>query len=375
MYAKLVATANVNPCLLIRDIVRLCTSDTPNTTLISGFSNTSSVVIDPTPAGWTYVYSTADTTTLQPASNATINNTTAYEWWAMSAPCLGPLSGNATLKYAKLTTVGAGTANSIATNTLSGFALTGAANIQTSSVTNEGTRRGANSTSAASFPLYAWGSATYHLIATPRHVTLIREGYNYQGVWEYAFTDVHSFYTTSSPFLQINHGGENGSNNTTSAANTGPADPVYTTTTAFNTQSNISNLNTQNFGSYTSCLFNVTVPSTGVSYGSLSLGIMQNMSMLTANNLLAFQPYLFNYGRLSSVNSTGATRNLLNPIFINGGSIGHPTLDVSTTSKIYNVKAGIASTGDNIDINGTTYTFFNSGTSSNNGLALVMTTS
>jgi len=372
MYAKLVTSSNTSPSILARDIIRLCTSNSPSTADLGGFSNTSSSIIDATPAGWTYAWSTVDSGTLATVAAApSVTPTSPADWWGMSAPCLGPLAANGTLKYVKLTT-GASTsqANSSALGTGYGFSLSGATNIASgNTVTNEGWRRQSNQVSIGTSLCLTQvaGIGTFHLIATPRHITIIKEGAMFTGLWETAITDVHTFYSsTAAPFVQVNLD----NTSTSITVTTSYYNEVYSASTqAISLSSTAShgwNLN----------LFGITVPSTGTYYGTLSMGSPFDWEPDTATTNLSLQPYLFPLGKLSSTNSSGVTRNLITPIFINGQAIGHPTIDISSICNIYATRAGIATTGDTVDINGTTYTYFNSGTlASPRGVGLLLLTS
>ena len=372
MYAKLVTSSNTSPSLLARDVIRLCTSNSPSTADLGGFSNSSSSIIDATPAGWTYVWSTVDSGTLATvAAAAAVTPTSSADWWGISAPCLGPLEANGTLKYVKLTT-GGGAANSQATNTVFGFSLSGATNIASgNTVTNEGWRRQSNTSAPSTCtPTQIAGIGTFHLIATPRHITIIKEGAMFSGLWETAVTDVHGFYSsTAAPFVQVNL-----QNTAVAISQTKTAGGVYDEVYIASTQQVLGSFNTIAGWNYN--LFGITVPSTGTYYGALSMGIPPDMSLSTTNTNLSLQPFLFPTGKLSSTNTLGVTRNLITPLFINGQAIGYPTIDISSICNIYATRAGIATTGDTVDINGTTYTYFNSGTiDSPRGVGLLMLTS
>lgn len=372
MYAKLVTSSNTSPSLLARDVIRLCTSNSPSTADLGGFSNSSSSIIDATPAGWTYEWSTVDSGTLATvAAAAAVTPTSSADWWGISAPCLGPLAANGTLKYVKLTT-GGSVANSQATNTVFGFSLSGATNIASgNTVTNEGWRKQSNSyfnSDGASYGItQVAGIGTFHLIATPRHITIIKEGTMFTGVWETAITDVHTFYSsTAAPFVQVNLDNTSTSITMTSA--------YYNSVYSASTQAVATTTNDSHGWNYN--LFGITVPSTGTYYGTLSMGAPRDWSAATATTNLSIQPYLFPLGKLGSTNSSGVTRNLITPLFINGQAIGYPTIDISSICNIYATRAGIATTGDTVDINGTTYTYFNSGTlASPRGVGLLMLTS
>lgn len=60
MYVKLVATTaltgvGIPISSVLKDIARMLTATTPSLSLLTAFNQTSSVLVDATPAGWTYV--------------------------------------------------------------------------------------------------------------------------------------------------------------------------------------------------------------------------------------------------------------------------------------------------------------------------------
>jgi len=353
MYAKLVLSSITATSLLIRDIVRLCTSASPSTSLLTGFNAASSAIVDATPAGWSYVYSNVDTGSL--AAQGTGASSGAQDWWAISAPCLDGVK----TKYALLTCEYLGNT----TSAYNGFCLTAATNVVTTTRTNEGFRTASASISYATSTnqhfLRFQGAGTYHVIATPRHITIIQDSARYGAVWETSVTDVHTFYNMT-PMIQVNFDGTTASQtgNTTGAA--------VATPFTINASAVTVNVNAQIFG--------FTDPSTGTAYGNLVLVGRALDYGPTAAAALGAQPYLFAYSRTTTVSDTGGTRNTVNPIFFQGLSYGLPTTYVTGVCDIYATRGSAGTAGDTMTINGTTYTYFPCGASGaqrNNGLVML----
>ena len=355
MYAKLVYSAGISrtatrygSCNMIRDIVRLCTSNTPNVNNLIAFSNTSSVIIDTTPAGWSLVYSNGDSTTL-PDANTDPNSQSALQeyYWAISAPCLGPGDNNSTLKYAKLTSTYLGNVNTACTAAL-GFTITGAVSVSnTGTVTGESFRVFLSSTSstaearAADFDL--GGNGTYHLIATNRHLTIIKETVGFHSIFEHTVSDYHTFYGIA-PVLVFNHKG----------VNSNSADPGTTTsTTPVNGSQATGAPAGSNGPQHSKCLFNITNPNTGTNYSVVQLGDASKtpyLSVRTATSLMR------------TVASNGITRNLVVPLMVQFMEYGMPTCFITDVCDIYLTGGGIGTTGDTFSIAGTNYTYFDCGT-------------
>lgn len=356
MYAKLVYSAGLSftsntqysPFNMVRDIVRLCTSETPNVDNLIAFSNTSSVVIDTTPAGWSLVYSDVDGTTLPDANtDANSSPSTQVNYWAISAPCLGPVEG--TTKYAKLTTSYISNKNaSSGTPSNSGFSLTSASSItNTGTVTGEGYRLQyptGTPSSAEATRLAAWdlsGNGTYHVIATQRHLTIIKEGAGYHSVWEHSITDYHTFYGVAPVVATVFRG------TTVSGPNsTGPASTTPPTGAISNTIDNVR------------CLHNITDVNTGTNYSAVSMSAQE------------LQPYLSPstyYTNMRTVSINGTTRNIVTPMMFQLMQWGVPTCFITSVCDIYMAQGGIGTTGDTFTINGSTYIYFDCGST---GLAI-----
>ena len=333
MYAKLVVgNSNISALGAMRDIGRLITSGSPSISDIGTFSTTSSVIIDSTPAGWTYVGSitAADRPTIAAtgASHA-MTNDVDYNL-CFSAPGLS----SAVPKYAILTQGVRSTAGST-------FSLTGASSATSLGVvTNEGPRYWEPNTGGANSELSAvacdvTAGKVLHLIASPRHITIIQEGSGLCAVWESTQTDAHTFYGTA-PFVQFSH--MNSSNLNSTFITT----PTTTTTTIT--------------ASVLAAVFNLTNPNTGTNYGVYDP---------SEGNFYYNSPNLFNWvlgGRSSTINAAGSPRYQIGPVFYSLGTKGYPTQYVTGVVPIYWTGADIGTTGDIVDVNGDSYTFFNCGT-------------
>jgi hypothetical protein len=341
MYAKLVTGGSaVIPSQLIRDIVDLCTSNSPSTSNLSGsgFSTTSSVVVDNTPAGWTYVYSSLDLGTLRSASTPSANS---YDWWAIKSPCLAPAG---TEKFVVINNTYTDT-----TGTAGGFWMAGASNVVTSTITNRGSYGGGASLSPAqtftsdSYNAFAnVANQTFHLIATPRFILIIREGIKYHAVFEHSASELHEFYNTA-PFCQLNIGSNTSAGGVTSPGTLGGA--VVTGSSGSG--------NAHNFE-----IFNHTDPNTNINYGVLSFG-GPGESNVAAGASLAQQPFIWTARMGTTLSTTGATRNIVKQMLFQGFSYGLPTCWITGISDVWMTRGSAGSTGDTMIINGETYTYFN----------------
>lgn len=340
MYAKLVAgasDANVYQCL--RDICRLLTATSPSINDLSGsgFSTTSSVILDATPAGWTYVGSNKPTDTPSigsGAADATISTTT-YHNFCLSAPMAGDSNK---LKYAIFTQSFIGT--SATTPYKSIFSLSGAQSVNSSGVTtNEGYRQGTSTagTTVVNTNLHVGAGSIIHLIANPRHITVVQEAKGVMAIWETTSTDAHTFYNRPA-FISFAH-------TLTTSVGTGnintQASPLTGTLNANNIAANA---------------FNVTDPNTGTTYGTYEISVngLQNLGSLYQVQASA---------RANSIDAAGSPKYQISPVFFQLHTIGQATQYVSGVVPVYWCKAGLGSTGDNVDISGDTYTYFNSGNS------------
>lgn len=346
MYAKLVATANHSPLGCIRDICRLLTSNSPSTALLGAFSSTSSIIVDNTPAGWTYVGS--NQTAEQTAGGvAAIGTSTTHSGGAepaniaLSAPCLN----TGLLKYATFTTVH----DTDSTAIYRGIALSGAQTVNSAGIcTNEAFRPRVSAASGAMYSEYSsfsiYSSQILHLIANPRHITIIAESTGLIGFWETSGTDVHTFYN-SAPVVLYNHA-------ISTSATIGPfSSPTYYSGTAYQY--------------VTSVLINQINVNTGTIYGNMNVPI-ESSGGLSSGSLYQFNQTL----RSSTINSAGSPRYQIGPIYFQNGAYGYPVQFVTGVVPIYWTKPGLGNTGDTVDVNGTNYTYFNCGSSGKFGVIL-----
>ena len=347
MYAKLVVGSSaLHAVRAMRDIGRLITSTSPSTSLLSGFNVASSIIVDATAAGWTYVGSNNSNDRPSIAAiGASADTTSPYGLSADVAYNLcfsAPAADTGYLKYAILNTV----LQNTGTNTY--FALTGADSATSLGVvTNEGPRRYFASTQgngeAAGLATRLSAGDIIHLIATPRHITIINENRGISAVWETSNTDVHTFYSKP-PFIQYNHCD---SSIFTREGIIAPGVATTTRTTAVMT-----------------AVFSHVNVVTGVVSGTrdVTQGGITNTQYLyqTSANM-----------RNNSMTASGVPVYQVNPVFFQDGLGGYPTQYVSGTVPIYWTAPGVGTTGDSITIGSGIYTFFNCGT----GFGVAMQTS
>jgi hypothetical protein len=348
MYAKLyVGPSNISAVRAIRDIGRLITSGNPRTDLLTAFNSTSSIVVDNTPAGWTYVGgvnaadqpsiaaigSTADTTSPYGYTNDTHFNL------AFSAPCL---NNESRLKYAALSIAWKGAPSGAYT-----FSLTAAASANALGATvNEGPRVQANAIEGIgeTNALALWSAANQilHVIATPRHITIIQEGRGLAAVWEATNTDVHDF-LNKPPVIQYSH-------------------VVSTATVRFPIIVPTSYSVTQNAG-WMAVAIGVTDVNTGTFYGTydVSENGFTNLGSLVQN---------LTTRRSNSINAVGSPKYQIGPVYFQIGELGYPTQFVTGVVPIYWTRGNIGSTGDELEVGGDSYMFFNCGA----GFGVIMKT-
>jgi hypothetical protein len=336
MYVKLVIGAAANPLQCIRDIARLITSVAPSISDLSGqgFSTTSSIVIDDTPAGWTYVGSNKATdrpTIGGGAADATwVAGTNSN--WAFRAPCLNPAQAN---KFAILT-------HNITNTAPSGnyFGLTGAVSVSSLGVaTSEGPRIFSSSSTALFLApnLTTAAATTIHLIATPRHITIIQEGRGMHAVWETTSTPIHDRLLTA-PFVQYSHGQASSTSATPLSVIATIAAPSGTATNA----------------TVTGTVFSVTDVNTGTYFGT------SDASVGTTHNLFnLFQHYA--NSRANAIDQAGNPRYQISPVWLHMSNLGYPAQYVTGVVPIYWCRAGLGISGDTVNIGGENYYYFHTG--------------
>jgi len=339
MYAKLVTPSTyVNPLFYLRDIGRLITNSSPSTSLLSGFSQSSSVIFDSTAAGWTYVGSnhSVDRPTIATSSETTAPDGTSWNF-CFSAPCL---SGSA-LKYITLNPYN----YSSNTSFNAGFTVTAGSNASSVGVvTGETPRLYINSTAANIATRDTYGltssfgstSQTYYLIANQRHCTLICENVGMVGLWESSMTNAHTFYGTA-PFVMYNH----------YAGTSASALTTYTTSGA-TLYSTASTAVTWGIAAFTS---NVTNPNGGTNYPIYDIGTNTAATLTIAQTGTG--------RRTNTIDASGNPKYVVSPVFYSMQQIGYPTQYVTGVVPIYWTTGGMGTTGDTVSLNDNTYTFFN----------------
>ena len=350
MYAKLVMSSAPGMYSdFARDIVRLVTSNSPTTALLSSstWNVAASTIVDPTPAGWTYVGSNVagENVTLaavntggtppEPSQFGTVDD---LNRWVVSAPCLAPNTSQ--LKYVSVgaqrdynfNSGGPGAYVHKATLVLAQSATSGGA------LTNQSYRKyftnsqGGGDASAANWGFY--GTGTYHLIANARHITLIKENSHMQAIWEHTSTDLHVRYGIT-PVMHYSW----------YATNVGSA-PAWASGTGV--------VAAGGTGSSGAWLVNITDVATGTTYGALNIAAATNT--IQSNGVA--QPYLWpNLNEANTISSTGASRQLVSPVMFQYYAYGYPTMYVTGVVPIYICKGGIGSAGDSVNVNGTDYIY------------------
>ena len=190
---------------------------------------------------------------------------------------------------------------------------------------------------------FGWGlqaGTTYHLIANPRHITLIAEGRGVVALWEHTYSEVHQF-LDQIPMVQFCQYGTAGIGGSTG----GSSDQVGNQFSTGNTASS-----QWPAPMFVACSFNTTNISSGTTFGAYNF---QNMTR-------PFQPYMFPHQGVKgvSVSANGLNRNIVNPVMFNHFEFGYPTIYVTGVVPVYMCRGGIGSPGDVININGTDYIYF-----------------
>jgi len=342
MYAKLVVGGTaITAIAAIRDIGRLlvATSGNVTTSLLGSFSTSSSVILDATPAGWTYVGSTnsQDRPTIGVVGTTYTQTASSPNNLCFSAPCL---EGN-TLKYIALTV---GYYNSILNPS---FALTGAVSATSLGVlTNEGPRSFATSTTAPSTSslINVTAGEVLHVIATQRGCTIVSENVGLVAVWESTMSDVNRYYSTA-PFIQYTH---TKSQYGIFSSIVIPSSSSMGGTNAFATAFAITDVNTGTYyGTY-------DISSTGGSY-------LANVYFLCQTDTTS---------RKNSIDSVGNPRYQITPVLYSNSLVGHPIQYVTGVVSIYWTKPSLGNTGDTVMVGTEPYTYFNCGT----GFSVIMKT-
>jgi hypothetical protein len=344
MYVKLVTpTSASSSWYYIRDIIRLLTSSAPTTSLLTAFNSSTSVVVDATPAGWTYVGSTlAADQGAAPSTSVSdyVATTSPINLWAISAPCLE----GSTLKYVTLTPAMPASTPSTTNQFIN---LTAARSVTALGVaTNEGIRcytSNATITTTVNRTSMLFGSGTtIHLIATARGITLVSEGLGLMGVWETSMTDPHRFYSTA-PVCVWQNGDCSGASTGKTAVLTSVIPQQGATQTA---------------NTFASCVMNITDVNTGTVYGPIEPVLVNTTVITNTNNWINDAGAIM---RNNSITTAGTPVYQVSPIYVQPGQYGYPNMYVTGVYNAYWCKPGLGNSGDTVLVNGNYYTYFNSG--------------
>lgn len=352
MYAKLVVgNASINGLRACRDIIRLITSEAPSVDLLEVFDDVSSIVVDDTPAGWTFAGESYNNSTTVPAFGDVVNWPSNNTDWQIgcSAPCL---NDGLTDKYALFSMSWLGATHKDRTDTMYRFQLSGATSISVPATNtdalvleNEGGRDtwvAAEAASQADGRSITCNAGTIlHVIANPRHLTIIEESRGINAIWESNETPVNTFYGNA-PFIQYNH---------CTGSSTGVLTGYYPLTQN-SVPANGSRANT----------FAITNPNNGNYFGSITLSYEPNLGF----GLYQSYPNV----RLNTIDANGSPQYQVTPVFYSLGPYGYPVQFVTGVVPIYWTYGNIGSTGDTLTVGGEEYFYFNCGT----GFGVVMQT-
>jgi hypothetical protein len=224
--------------------------------------------------------------------------------------------------------------------------------------TSEGFRVGTTSNTSANFTnanLSTAGATTIHLIATPRHITIVQEGRGMMAVWETSSTPIHDRLLTA-PFVQYTHA-------QASLVSTTNASTVISTLSSPNTTSSALNV--------AATLFGVTDINTGTYYGTLDASLGGGVNAQNLFNLFQFR----NNQRANTIDSVGNPRYQVSPVFLQLPSLGYPTQYVTGVVPIYWCRAGLGVSGDTVNINGQSYYYFHTGAFGTSSYGVLLKTS
>ena len=343
MYAKLVVgNASINAPRACRDIIRLITSEAPSVDLLEVFDDVSSIIVDDTPAGWTFAGESYNNSNTVPAFGDDVNWPTNNTDWQIgcSAPCL---NGGLTRKYALFSMSWTSNSNRDSTSAMIYFQLSGATSISVPAANtdalvleNEGGRdtwvSSEARTQAEGRSMTCNADTIFHVIANPRHLTIVEESRGLNAIWESNETPVNTFYGNA-PFIQYNHC-------------TGSSTGILTGTSPnaqITTPSNGSRGNT----------FGITNPNDGNFYGVRTLSDDANKGFSLYQNSDSI--------RLNTIDANGSPQYQVTPVFYSLGRYGYPVQFVTGIVPIYWTSGNIGSTGDTLTVGGEEYIYFNCG--------------
>jgi hypothetical protein len=352
MYAKLVVgNSSINGPRACRDIIRLITSEAPSVDLLEVFDDASSIIVDDTPAGWTFAGESYNNSNTVPAFGDAVNWPSNNTDWQIgcSAPCLNDGLAD---KYALFSMSWLGATHKDRTDTMFRFQLSGATSISVPAANtdalvleNQGGRDTWVAAEAASQAdgrsMRCAGDTIFHVIANPRHLTIVEESRGLNAIWESNETPVNTFYGNA-PFIQYNH---------CTGSSTGILTGNYPLA-QITVPSNGSRGNT----------FAITNPNDGNFYGRVTLSYDSNIGF----GLYQSYPGV----RKNTIDANGSPQYQVTPVFYTLGPYGYPVQFVTGVVPIYWTYGNIGSTGDTLNVGGEEYIYFNCGT----GFGVVMQT-
>jgi hypothetical protein len=279
--------------------------------------------------------------------------------YGMSAPCL-----DGTTKYCVLNTI-----NQIAGYVNQNIQLTGASAFNgTGTATNQGPMfYNASSSDTENEQLncslrVGLANRVVHLIANPRHITIIDQDRGMSAIWEMSSTDLNARYNTA-PFVQYCH-----------ADTTIPQRASNTSTITYTPQP----FTTAQGGSWLHACFGLTDPNTSSYYGvydpcntsnpnpgypttnatflckSYGISAVQGNGISTGTGLTLTPARAVRPG----VNATGLPKYNIQPVLLANDRIGWPTQYITGVVPVYFGPGEAGTSGDTTEINGETYYYF-----------------
>lgn len=336
MYAKLVVGNTDIPAIgAMRDICRLLTSENPSTEDLLWFDSDVSIIVDETPAGWSYAGGNYETLATGISTDVDVTSTgyVANQDYIMGL--VSNIQDSTTIKkYVgfAITWLNGTQANN------NRFAMFAAEEITSDgTLTNPGPVQrwdaAQGETEAERASIRSIAGAVLHLIATPRGIVLIENGRGATMVFETTWSSAHRFFQAA-PVVQYNHC------DTSGFAQSSPI--------TFNMQTVTQATNWQ------AVAVNVRDINAGVSYGTYDItsGATKNLGFFVQNASDL---------RQNSITESGLPLYQIAPIFLQLGTLGYPVQYVTGIFPAYWTAPKIGATGDSIVIGAEEYLFFDCG--------------
>jgi hypothetical protein len=348
-------------------LVHLCTNNNP-TILDVDWLNDASVVIDNTPAGWsfvgssssyyddiTYLYNTNynNYSNIANLTNSTDFNMTISAPWSSNTSATKYLNFNqVNLDYGAVSTGYTGGARNIMFTTCS-FANTTTI-VDRTHLMIQPAGNGLGELSQVGAMPVGVSTKTFHLLATNTHVTLIDEGVGFMSLWESQGSEYHNL------------------NNTPPVACVVASNTLYMCADTGNTWMSAASLTTQGRLSLATTSYGAPFASTTGIYDSrlssykgasslvnINYNSAATTSKFSSTNVPSLVPMFADPYRRTRLTNQRVRAQIV-PITYNPG-YGYPTQIVTGTSPVYYTSASIGITGESLDINGEEYYWFNAG--------------